>query len=351
VPKRDCKNRAEWRLEPGKAAARLSAHYKLDCDFGTPVVAIYKAGDSSDPIYLCDGHVGEVRPAKKKFSDVRLIQSVDEPVSAPATTADVVDPKTERPGEDRVQAMPVAVPKAEPVSTQAMRPAAVAKIAPTTPIRATVRTAARDLTFGNSAKALVDEAIWNLATGDYELYRAALRLGKSQGEAAQAAGGQLAIVHRKICEYGVKIETVLAASTAKIDARAALDEPFERAMNEIMGNEAIADTDRDAALDELGALQQSVSKAGDRVSGQDLTPLQAHRIACAIGERAGWGTNASAPETLKPVYRALFSGVRTALRVSAPHANHLEERLTNLYAAKAELENGPALRAVQSLSA
>jgi hypothetical protein len=60
VPKRPCTNRAEWRLLPGKAAQRLSAHYQLGCDYGTPLITIFKASDGNEPIYLCEGHVSEI---------------------------------------------------------------------------------------------------------------------------------------------------------------------------------------------------------------------------------------------------------------------------------------------------
>jgi hypothetical protein len=213
------------------------------------------------------------------------------------------------------------------------------------------RAPARDLTYGNSAKALVDEAIWNLSVGDYELYKTALRLGKSAGEAAQAAGGQLAVVHRKICEYTVKFETVLTASTAKIDARAVIDEPFERAMLEIMSDSALGEPVRDAVLEQLGALQQSISQSVQRGPEPEITPIQLHRIACAIGDRANWGATASLSEELKPAYRAIYGSVRKALRAAVPHAQNIEERLTNLYAAKSELENGPSAKALQTLTA
>jgi hypothetical protein len=72
---------------------------------------------------------------------------------------------------------------------------------------------------------------------------------------------------------------------------------------------------------------------------------------CVIGERANWGASVALPEELKAAYRAIYGGVRTAVRAAAPHANNLEERLTNLYAAKADLENGPSAKTPQALSA
>ena len=73
-----------------------------------------------------------------------------------------------------------------------------------------VRTPVRDVTLGNSAKAMVDEGIWNMARGDYQAYRTALQQGMSEAEAARAAGGQLAFIHRKIREYNLKLEGVFS---------------------------------------------------------------------------------------------------------------------------------------------
>jgi hypothetical protein len=343
VPKRHCSERAGWKLAPGKAAKRLSEHYKLDCDFGKPVIEIYKAG-GDDPVYLCDGHVADVKPSRPHSSEIRLVQQEVE-IAATPTSAPVEQAK--QPALEIAATKPPATPRPEVVPTAKITGGpGPTKIERVTAARA-ARPPARDLAYGNSAKALVDEAIWNLATGDYELYKNALRLGKSNGEAAQAAGGQLAVVHRKICEYAVKIETVLAASTAKIDAAEVIDKEFERAMAEIIANEALADAEKDAAIEQLGVLQESVNRGVDR----EISLLDAHRIACVIGERANWGASVALPEVLKTAYRAIYGSVRTAVRAAAPHANVLEERLTNLYAAKADLENGPRAKTLQVLSA
>ena len=69
-----------------------------------------------------------------------------------------------------------------------------------------------DLAYGDSSKALVVEAIWNLPAGDLDVFKAELQQGKSLIEAAQSAGGQFAIVHRKIAEYTLKIEAILSES-------------------------------------------------------------------------------------------------------------------------------------------
>ncbi len=183
----------------------------------------------------------------------------------------------------------------------------------------------------------MDEAIWNLATGDYEIYRSALRQGKTTIEAAQAAGGQLAIIHRKISECTLTVEALLSESKARINAVEVIHKPLEQAILEIIGSSAMGEAEKDAAIEQLETLQESLNRG----LHQEITPLEAHKIACAIGERAKWGASAGLSEELKPAYRAVYSNVRNAIAAAVPDAINIVERLANLYAAKADIENAP----------
>jgi hypothetical protein len=184
-----------------------------------------------------------------------------------------------------------------------------------------------------------------MAAGDYDAYAAALRQGKTAAEAAQAAGGQLAVVHRKITEYTLKIERVLSESKAVITVGEAIDKPLERAMLEIIGNGTINDTEK-AAVDQLGALQEEIKRGLAR----EITPLQAHRIARLIGDRAQWGARSCLSEELKPAYGAVYTSVRNTVRAAVPEAQDLDERLANLHAAKWDLENVPTAKASHALT-
>jgi len=183
-----------------------------------------------------------------------------------------------------------------------------------------------------------------MPTGDFGAYEAALQQGKPAAEAAQSAGGQFAMVHRKITEYTLKIEAVLSESKGTIDVRNVIDMPFEHAVLEIISNIAMSETEKDIAIDYLGAFQQKINRGLDC----EITVLQAHRISRAIGDHANWGTGARPSEELKPAFRAVYSSVRNAVLVAAPEAKDLDERLANLYAAKSELENVVADKAVHS---
>lgn len=197
---------------------------------------------------------------------------------------------------------------------------------------------ARDLAYGDPAKALVDETIWNLAPGDYQAYKTALREGKSPLEAAQAAGGQLAVVHRKIQEYAAKLEALLSASQAAIRVDDTIRSVLDREILKIIGNDSMAEAEKDATVAHLGEFQEWMNRRLRR----EAAPLEAHRVASAIAERASWGVAACRISTeLRPVYREVYRSLREAVRAAVPDARELEDRLANLCAARSDLEAAP----------
>jgi hypothetical protein len=191
-----------------------------------------------------------------------------------------------------------------------------------------------DFTYGDPSKALVDEAIWNLPAGDLDVFKAELQQGRPLIEAAQSAGGQFAIIHRKIADYTLKIEAILSESKATINVCNVIDAPFEDAIVEIISNVKLNEVERDRAIDCLGAFQAQVKHGLDR----EITPLQAHRIVRIVGDRGNWGIGVGPSEELKPVFRAVYRSIKRALDIAAPEAKDINERLMNLYAAKSDLE-------------
>jgi len=304
-------------------------HYQLGCDYGTSLITIYKEGD---PVFLCASHAAAIgRPDDNCIAGVRLIE-------APSADGDSLprDDAQTRAQESAAVKQSACVPTATVSSPAAARVGRESDLSHRRPVR--------DLTYGNSAKALVDETIWNMPPGDYEVYRTALEQGKPAGEAAQSAGGQFAIVHRRISQYTHKIEAVLSESKATINVRDFIDKPFEHAVAEIISNITMSDAEKDTAIDHLGAFQEQINRGLNR----EITPLQAHRIARAIGERANWGTGACLSEELKPAFRGVYRSVRNAIRLTVPEAYELDERLANLYVAKSDLENASTAKALQT---
>ena len=296
----------------------LSVHYRLDCDYGTAVIVCWEQG-GIEPIYVCENHAKQLGRSRDHGPDARII------------TAQSDDP-IKREGRPQIQEVADIKPNGS-VSSEAARGLADTKVGRVM-TDSSVRSPVRDLTYGNSAKAMVDEVIWNMATGDHHVYRTALQQGKSAREAAQAAGGQLAVIHRKISDYTLKLEAVLSETKATIDVEEAIDKPLEHAVLEIISNGAMRDLEKDAAIQQLGALQEWVKHG---LQGK-ITPLQTNRIMLAIGDRLNWGGTTSVSEELKPLYRALYGSLKTAICTAVPEARNLHDRLTNLYAAKSDLE-------------
>ncbi|MGH9686965.1 MAG: hypothetical protein ACRD5K_07745 [Candidatus Acidiferrales bacterium] len=376
----------------GQPAQRLSVHYQLDCDFGTSTLAIYNEGDA---VFLCENHVSAIEgPRDKSIAGVRPIDIVanadDEqspargeaelqhediaevarPTAVPSanedrrardgrqeeptfakpiadsptdTAAEVLNPAhigNESPARQLVAERPVA--SAASASLEALAAPKPQQQMPPSIARAPVR----DVAYGNSAKALVDETIWNMATGDRIAYWSALQQGKGAPEAAQAAGGQLAIVHRKIADYTAKIEAIYSQSAARISVSDTVDRPLEQAILEIIGSTTTDDAAKDAAVDHLGSFQQRIKCGLNR----EISPLQAHIIARSIGDAANWGFASSLVGEVKPVYRAVYGNIRDAIRTAVPESRELDERLANLYAAKSELATMPTSKALHALS-
>lgn len=273
-----------------------------------------------EPLYLCGDHATAIGlPHDNCVAGVRLIEG-----RSANGDNQLKDDQRARNAQSAVATELSSIPPKGVLATKGIRREKVPSHRRRTP----------DLTFGNSAKALVDEAIWNIPTGDCNLYRAALLQGKSTAEAAHSAGGQVEIIHRKISEYALKIEAVLSTSKATIDAREVIEKPFEHALLEIINQVSLSEAEKDRATEYLGAFQEQINRGLDR----EITPIRAHRIAQAIGDRANWGIGESVSNDLRPALREVYCSVRNAVRVAAPEVNDLEERLANLCAAKSDLE-------------
>jgi hypothetical protein len=217
---------------PGKPPEHLSTHYQLACDYGNALMMTYWEDDGSEPIYLCESHATELGRSGEKYASVRTIEAKATHINNPTKNGDQTQTLEVADGKPNTSAPSEAL--CTLADAEVERPVTAASI----------RAPARDLTFGNSTKALVDEAIWNMATGDYEVYRTALQQGKPAAEAAQAAGGQLAMIHRKISEYALKVEVVLSESKARINVAEVIDKPLEHATLELIGNGEIGDAEK-----------------------------------------------------------------------------------------------------------
>ena len=319
------------------------------------MIVCWKQG-GTEPIYVCESHAQELGPSREHGPEARIlaaelenkddaIQREDRkqiPVQAQtqnkAKAETKVQTQTRAEAQTKTQSQEIEGAKTNGLASakteSKVAEKKVRRTATRTATDAPAKSRVRDVTFGDSAKAMVDEAIWNLAIGDCEAYRTAIQAGKSADEAAQAAGGQLAVIHQKIGEYTLKLETVLSAAKATVSLVATVDKPLEKAMLEVISNEAISDSEKDSAIQQLGAIQEWV-KQGLR---GEITPLQANQITMAIGERLNWGGNSDVSDEFKPVYRELYGGLKTAIRAAVPEAQNFHDKLINLKAAKSDLD-------------
>lgn len=193
----------------------------------------------------------------------------------------------------------------------------------------------RDVTYGNPSLALTGEGITKVPTGDYEAYKDALRAGQSPLQASQAAGGRFAAVNQRISELTPQLNNLLSQSRATVPVKDVIDKPLNDAALDIIMNPAMTDAEKDAAVNQLGALQKSVKQG----LGPNATPSQLQVIKQAIGNRMNWGANVSVTDDVKPVYRALYGSLKNAINSAVPGSAPINERLTNLLSAASDLEN------------
>lgn len=193
-------------------------------------------------------------------------------------------------------------------------------------INESVGATGRDVIYGNPAKALTDEGISSPFTGDIEKVKAA-------GGDLTAAGGRLGDVAQRVSELQPQVNQALAQSTRTISVADAIDRPLTDAMNDIIGNSAMTDAEKMAAISQLGGLQASLKEG----LGADISPLKANQLKNLVGSRVRWnGTNAIGDE-VKPAYKAVYASLKGEVNDAVPEIADLNERLTNLYAAQDDL--------------
>jgi len=194
---------------------------------------------------------------------------------------------------------------------------------------------AQDVTYGNPAKALLDNDISTPFTGDIEKYKGALRSGASPADAEKAAGGRFAAVSQKISEYAPQLDAALNSSQAKLKVSDVIDKPLYDAATDIVNNRAMTAGEKDAAISKLGDLQSEMKQG----LGDEISPSEASEIKRAIGDRVNWGRESAIGDEVKPAYKNLYGSLKKGIHDAVPGAKTLDEKLTDLLAAKSDLEN------------
>jgi len=193
---------------------------------------------------------------------------------------------------------------------------------------------ARDVTYGNPAKGMLDENLTAMRTGDIEQYKSVLRAGGTPEEAAAAAGGRIAAVNGRLNELKPQLDAVLEDSPARISFRDVVDKTITGARRDVINNPAMTEAEKNAAEVKLKGLYDAIR---EQHGTSKLTVQQANDLKNAIGDRISWGGTAAVGDEVKPVYRELYGALKEAVHRAVPEAGPLDERLTNLMAAWKDL--------------
>ena len=198
---------------------------------------------------------------------------------------------------------------------------------------------ARDVLYGNPARAFFDEGIIAPNTGNIETYKDALRAGKSMEEAVQAAGGRIAAVGEKLNEIKPQLDAVLKASKAQISVNDTILKPLLDAQNDIAGNAAIKP---DIAKSAIDALDDWGYRIETIINKEHMSALEAVEFKQKLGQTMDFTHNTAADDVVSNVEREIYGNLKNAVHKEVPEAASLDERSTNLMAAWNELNPSKA---------
>lgn len=201
-------------------------------------------------------------------------------------------------------------------------------------VNASLGASARDVYYGNPAKALLNEGIKTPITGDIELYKEALRAGAQPSDALVAAGGRVGAVSKQINELMPRLNAALGNAKGTIPVAQVIDKPLNDAAMSIITNRAMTAAEQDAAINQIGALQQALKEGLPK----NISPLEANQIKQLIGDRVNWTGNAAVGDEVKPAYKAVYGALKNAVNRAVPQSAGLNERLSDLLAAQGDLK-------------
>ena len=133
----------------------------------------------------------------------------------------------------------------------------------------------------------------------------------------QSLADRCAAIDRQMSELASQMEAIVSQSETTIDVASTIDAPLEHVILEIIGNPAISETQKDAAIAPLGELQNSLKQG----AGQRTTLLEAHRMkrSLAVCLSGNFGASDEVKSGYRAVHDALEKAIHTALSQSAMH--------------------------------
>jgi hypothetical protein len=217
-------------------------------------------------------------------------------------------------------------------------------------VNESVMAAPHDVAYGNPAKALLDERIATPFTGDVEKFKDAIRSGATLHGAAEAAGGRIAAINQKIGQLAPELHQKLAAAGTNRAAGATFSNltripvstvtnPIDSGIQAILKNRGVTAEDAQAAIKELQAIKQAALKVPS-VPGATVTawaPLEANAVKHEIGQSTNWAGRERIGELVEPIKKQVYGNLKSSINAAAPGTAALNERLTNLLAAQADV--------------
>lgn len=231
-----------------------------------------------------------------------------------------------------------AIGAVAPVAEAGIKGALTSKLARGA-VNESMMTTARDVTYGNPAKALLDEGISTPFTGDLEKFKAAIRSGATLQGAANAAGGRIASVSNKINEIAPQLQAKLASSNAPWIPSSTVTDVIDKAVAGIKANRGITAPDAQAAESALMDIKDAALKVPTvpGASASAWAPVEANALKQEIGQNVNWSGKERIGELVEPVRKQVYSALKDAVNSAVPGTAQLNERLTNLYAAQDDI--------------
>lgn len=203
----------------------------------------------------------------------------------------------------------------------------------------------REVKYASPASAIDREGIWQMNAGDWNKLLEARRAGATPEAAAQAAGGRFAAVYNKINEYMPQLDQMLQQSPAKIPVSEVIDKPLQDELGRIIDQTAMTKPQQTRFLNGMAQLEKAwkdnlQSKYGDLDEG--LTPAQVNEFKQDVGDAMSiWGKDLrnTPDDNVQRAYLTVYEAAKSAVNKAVPEAQELNNRVSDLLAARNSLEH------------
>lgn len=195
-----------------------------------------------------------------------------------------------------------------------------------------------EVKYASPAEAIDREGIWRMGAGDWNALLKARRAGLPLEEQMKAAGGRFGAVASKIEELAPQLNQQLAQSPTQISVADAIDKPLQEELDRIINQQALTEPQRVKFLNKIAPLEKAWH---DQLGSDHVSPTELNKFKQDVGEvMSSWGKDLkSMPEdNIQRTYLAVYEAAKDAVNHAVPQAASLNERVSNLIAARNSLE-------------